>query len=64
VGGYVLAGELAGGTDVAAGLRNYETAVHDYVRLNQRLALERNNDNSPIPELMAAAVDGIALADY
>lgn len=64
VGGYVLAGELAAAGGEPAGLRAYRDATVEYVRLNQRLATERTADNAPIPELMAAAVNGIMLKDY
>ncbi|MGH8879832.1 MAG: FAD-dependent monooxygenase [Stackebrandtia sp.] len=64
VGGYVLAGELAAVDDPSIGLANYEAAIREYVRLNQSLATDRNPDNSPKPELVARAVDGIELADY
>ncbi|GAA4906455.1 2-polyprenyl-6-methoxyphenol hydroxylase-like FAD-dependent oxidoreductase [Stackebrandtia albiflava] len=64
VGGYVPAGELAAAAGDPAGLRAYETEMREYVRLNQRLAVERNPDNSPVPELMAAAVNGIDVKDY
>ncbi|PWW64212.1 FAD-dependent monooxygenase [Actinokineospora spheciospongiae] len=59
VGAYVLAGELAHG----GGLAGYESAMREYVRLNQALATEHQGAPPP-PEAMRKAVDAIDLKAY